>query len=119
MIFKEDTKNKNKNRKQNNPKPQKRCRDYENLTCGKKGRPTHLLSLWKNLGGRALSSQTQAATTPQKDTETANRRQREPPAPNTDASLSLPSLCSEGNPGASGSGIDPWTWGLESGSHNQ
>jgi hypothetical protein len=81
MIFKEDTqKKKNKNRKQNNPKPPKRCRDYENLTCEKKGRRTSLVVVVVgNLGERGeLEARKQAATTPQKNTETANRRQREP-----------------------------------------
>jgi hypothetical protein len=78
MIFKEDTK-KTKNRKQNKSKAPKRCRDYENLTCGKEGSAHALVVVMGNLGMRAsLKLAKQAATTPQKNTETANRRQREP-----------------------------------------
>jgi len=97
MIFKEDTK-KTKTGNKTIQSPKEMCRDYENLTCGKKGRPTHLLSLWESWAGELEARKTASKNAAEKHCNKANRRQREPTIarPGTGLSLSF-SLWSEGN----------------------
>jgi hypothetical protein len=93
MIFKEDNKKKKKKTKTGNTKQSKapkRCRDYENLTCGKKGRPTHLLSLWESFAGELEARKTASKNAAEKHcNKQTDGKENPPPSPDQGRPFSL------------------------------